>query len=343
MRAPKIALRTLFAFILGGSLCFLFLFILRQPSLSGLRGYVPVEEVLSKAGYVLTYRGEDVLTYERQKGDTTIQLNIDLAGSTVDKSGLTFSAKGQFFEERDVLYGRTSYLEEVLNLSITQEKWGKLTATTPSPSLDALHEQEAPFIIHATGGLYYKEEDGSIVTKTYPNAFETFQNAYERGFRVFECDFGLTSDGELVAVHSWKKQYGFVLSYEEFMASSLWGLNPLDLEGVLELLSIAEDAYLILDMKLGSLPREEVEAIYQQLCDICERRGGDQVLDRIIPQIYYPEDYEIISAFHDWTAIIYTLYKDKEKPAEEILAFLKDKPDILSVAVPRKMVTEEFS
>ena len=52
-----------------------------------------------------------------------------------------------------------------------------------------------PLIAHAFGG---------IDDKTYTNSLEAFQTNYDKGFRVFEVDLILTSDGGLAARHDWQ-------------------------------------------------------------------------------------------------------------------------------------------
>jgi hypothetical protein len=55
------------------------------------------------------------------------------------------------------------------------------------------------FVAHAGGALF---EDSKIYT--YTNCREAVLYNYDKGYRVFEIDFNVTSDGKLAAVHSWE-------------------------------------------------------------------------------------------------------------------------------------------
>ena len=44
---------------------------------------------------------------------------------------------------------------------------------------------------------------GSIEGIAYTNSKEALVNSYQNGFRLFECDLIMTSDGQIVACHDW--------------------------------------------------------------------------------------------------------------------------------------------
>lgn len=46
---------------------------------------------------------------------------------------------------------------------------------------------------------------GAIGTDTYTNSLEAFEASYRAGFRTFEVDLLMTSDGEVVLMHDWNK------------------------------------------------------------------------------------------------------------------------------------------
>ena len=71
-------------------------------------------------------------------------------------------------------------------------------------------------IAHASGGLN---------NKIYLNSEESFQHAYKNGYKFFEIDLNLTSDGIFVGIHSWDdwkrenkiKEIISIPSYEEIV------------------------------------------------------------------------------------------------------------------------------
>lgn len=149
------------------------------------------------------------------------------------------------------------------------------------------------FIAHAAG---------EIDNKQYTNSLEAFQESYEKGYRLFEVDLSLTSDGKVVARHGWKKKYGQEfdenegpLSYEEFMNRPYYGkYTPLDFAGVLKLMEEYEDAYVIIDSKVSSV--DDTRKIYKRIGKAIEdvEKG---VKNRLIPQMFYEKDLEVIRQY----------------------------------------------
>ena len=105
----------------------------------------------------------------------------------------------------------------------------------------------APLVAHAMG---------QIGDHTGTNSLEAFQNSYAAGYRLFECDLAMTSDGKVVLRHDWSAglQEGVdpehIPTAEEFQARPIYGqYTPLTFADLLGLLAVYPDVYFILDGK----------------------------------------------------------------------------------------------
>jgi len=157
-------------------------------------------------------------------------------------------------------------------------------------------------IAHAGGGI-----DGV----SYTNSREAFESNYANGFRVFEFDFSLTSDGELVAVHDWES-FGEMtgqscqspLSIEEFLASKIKGkYTPLSGEDVIELMRCYPDVYVMTD----------TEDINDSLCEALRQfihlaENDTSILDRLIIQIYSRPMLFSVMQVYPFQSVLFTMY-----------------------------------
>lgn len=175
---------------------------------------------------------------------------------------------------------------------------------------------ENKVIAHAMGGI-----NGD----TYTNSHEAFELSYRRGFRLFEVDFLSTSEGVLVALHHWEQilnerpflrywigrvyrrffNRGGPLSIEEIKKRRVYGkYRPLDIYEVMKLFSEKKDTYLVTDVKDDQMAGlAAIKATAQSI--------SKDLMARIIPQVYYPEELKPILAIHPFKWIIFTLYRCK--------------------------------
>lgn len=174
--------------------------------------------------------------------------------------------------------------------------------------MDYSWASENQYICHAMGLI-----DGY----DYTNSKEAFLSNYEKGYRVYEVDLQLTSDGKLAAVHGWGKGFikkhlgiewdGEAVPLEEFLQIKIQGrYTPLSFYDIVELMEQYPDTYLVLDCK-GS-DYETVMAQYRELVKEAGEINPD-MLKRMIPQIYSEEMLEWIREAYDWNSVIYTLYQ----------------------------------
>ena len=186
------------------------------------------------------------------------------------------------------------------------------------------------YIVHALGG---------IDSDSYTNSREALLNSYEKGGRVIEADIEYTSDGELVLIHNWKKKtlrdvLGYetdrdeeALGLEEFKKRKIYGkYSTMTFRELMEFMGEHEDMMLVLDGKYEE--RDDVLMEYGDILKIADEYGED-IKDRLIPQIYNEEMYDVIMELNDWKSVIFTWYKldqDTLDP-EEIFEFC-DQHDI---------------
>lgn len=208
---------------------------------------------------------------------------------------------------------------------------------------------------------------GSIDQYPYTNSLEAFYANYEKGTRVFEVDFGLTSDQHLVLTHGWlehkQQRLGMLqadalpMSLQEFKEQKIYGqYTPLDVKDLMNLMHQYPDIYVILDWgkqldwdeeaKVDHIfDIEQLIALNQQL--INEFKQEDEtLLQRVIPQIYYEDHYYRLHEVYPFKHYIYTLYKNYDKTnARKVMQFItKNKIDVVTSNLYGKqaMITSEI-
>ncbi|MBR6627588.1 MAG: hypothetical protein IKL04_06405 [Lachnospiraceae bacterium] len=174
--------------------------------------------------------------------------------------------------------------------------------------------QEHHVIAHAFGG---------IDEYTYTNSLEAFEANYAAGFRVFEADFMLTTENIAVAGHDWAHFYSITgrtwdspeeapaLSLEEFRSSRIFEkFTPMTWTEIATLMSKHPDMYIVTDTKHTADPM--ITTTFTQM--VTEAQKIDPaILDRIIPQIYNNEMYDIIYEVYPWKSVIYTTYNQADE------------------------------
>jgi Glycerophosphoryl diester phosphodiesterase len=162
----------------------------------------------------------------------------------------------------------------------------------------------------------------------YTNSLNALESNYEKGFRVFEVDFSLTSDKEVVLFHDGemtvKDLFGsdeMKYTREKFIkAKTKYNLDLMDMDILSNWLEEHKDAYVIIDYKNDGT---------QILKSICEKYG--EMLQRFYVQIYAFEEYSNIKRM-GFEKIILTLYKASYSD-EDIMKFVGDN-DVYAVTMP---------
>lgn len=175
-------------------------------------------------------------------------------------------------------------------------------------------------IAHAFGAVTL--DDGRY---DYTNSHEAFQENYGLGFRVFEADLMLSSDGALVAAHDWER-YGTTapLSISQFENGEFYDGQITQMTGgdVIDLLIQYPDIYIVTDTKYTDPNSYRLQ--FSQLVYLAQEKNAVQVLDRLIVQVYNQSMYEIVYDVYPWKSVVYTLYQSNDS-VEDAIDFCVDR------------------
>ncbi len=141
------------------------------------------------------------------------------------------------------------------------------------------------------------------------------EGSYNDGFRVFECDFLLTSDNALVACHDWDEWKetltesfeGEKPTKEEFLSLKIYGVyTALTIEDILLYMQEHQDIWIVTDTKYLDYDYYSVE--FQTMVDMAVSLGCEDVLSRMIVQIYNEDMLANVQAIYPFQNWIFTLY-----------------------------------
>ena len=157
---------------------------------------------------------------------------------------------------------------------------------------------ENSYVAHALGGI-----NGT----TYTNSKEALANANDKGFKFYEADIRLTSDGELVLTHGWDMFEGNPTSYSSFMESLVQGsYTAMDFADLVQFMSEYSDVYIMLDF--GEQDFEYTKKAYEKIVDIAK---DPEILDRMIVGGHSTKMIEAIQEVYDFK--LYNLYWANKK------------------------------
>jgi glycerophosphoryl diester phosphodiesterase len=191
-----------------------------------------------------------------------------------------------------------------------------------------------------TTHTYIAHELGGIGNDTLINSVDTFNLYYQKGFRVFETDLTLTSDDKLVANHDWSG-YKTPPTYEQFMKKKVYGkYTPTDAQMVINVLAQHPETYLVTDTK-------ETDPVligkqFTQLVQIAKQKDP-AILDRIIPEIYTPEMYNVVNSIYPFKNKYYSIYQlgDTPKDRQDIINFMLQH-DIKTITMPVERLDSNY-
>ena len=192
-----------------------------------------------------------------------------------------------------------------------------LVVSTPATQASAAYNLPNK-IIHACGRY-----NGQAYTKS----LEALDNTLKHKVKAIEVDLSYTSDGYLIGGHYTTGRLAYVQSLVDY--------TVLTADVLLEKLSDRDEIYLIVDSKCGNIGR-----VYRDLVKMCEENGYTTMADRIVPQIYSEEDYEVINSVYDFKEYIFTLYRVAGKNTSKYKSIAKfcKKHHIKTVTIPKAYV-----
>ncbi len=133
---------------------------------------------------------------------------------------------------------------------------------------------------------------------------------YEMGYRLFEYDLKLSSDGKLIATHSWEHLSGGYdgISYQDFISLKLdGGYTPANEDWLIEILTEYPDVTLIIDAKMETtLLDAEVIKRLNELQEIYQI----DLSDRIIAEIFSVEMWDAIKNEVNFNQYLFSRYKE---------------------------------
>ncbi len=194
--------------------------------------------------------------------------------------------------------------------------------------------------IHAEGGWWESESliahaMGAVGGCSYSNSLEAFERNYRRGYRVFEVDLELTSDGVAVLRHNWSNfcdtpefSVESPPSLDRYKKSKIYKLfTPLSIDELIDLMARYQDAYIVVD-KLYSNTRTYVS-------QIVEKAAGRGVIDRFVIQVFDIENYKLIDGIHHFKNYLFTLYRHGQVRLNEVADFCVER-GIPAIAFPKE-------
>jgi glycerophosphoryl diester phosphodiesterase len=204
---------------------------------------------------------------------------------------------------------------------------GQETAeSSPSEEAASAAVQQIQTDTEVTQPTLIAHAGGAIYGLRYTNTQQALDRAYQYGHRFIELDFDRTSDGAVVLIHDWDAMAARMLgqagqlTLEEFLsADTLADLTVLDLDRLKSWMDDHPDVYIITDVKEDNLAT---------LQDVRETLG--QTADRLIPQVYSPEEYTALTQ-DGWQRVIFTTYRTDLSLAEVEQAAMTLRPWALTM------------
>lgn len=193
---------------------------------------------------------------------------------------------------------RTKIVLLLLLLSFAVSLYGCSTANISVPIAST---DEMIVILHAGGGY------GEL---NYLNAQETFEYYYNTGYRYFEYDLRLSSDGRIIATHAWEHidtSDVYDITYEEFKEIRLDnGFTPVNEEWLVETIINHPDIRFVIDAKMDST--EGDSAVLARL-EALESIYNIDISQNIIPEIFSKEMWDIVKEQTSFERYLFSHYK----------------------------------
>jgi len=231
--------------------------------------------------------------------------NIDKAAAEPDKEEgfcLVMGKGGKHFKRiklKDNVILEEDYIRKIFGLS---------------PSFKALR------VAHAGGG---------ISGCTYTNSIEALEHNIKNGFLYFELDFSFTADGQLVCSHSFDeiRKFGFrgrpTLEVFRSLVDKNLSYKLCAVDTLAAWMKKNPSAVIVTDVKDDNI--KALRIISEKLPDYEKR---------VIPQIYYPEDYSKVKKM-GYNQIIWTLYRYNGRD-DDVLYWASKFDGPFAVTLPRE-------
>lgn len=162
------------------------------------------------------------------------------------------------------------------------------------------------------GATLFAHACGGIDNTKYTNSREALELSYEKGARVFEIDFQMTSDQKIVCWHGWntpvndKIEKNTVMAFDDFMQEKIHDkYTPLSLADVMLYMKEHKEIYVVTDTKSGDLERAAI--MFSVFVNTAKENDAMDVLDRFVVQLYNNEMYEVVEQIYPFSHYLLTL------------------------------------
>lgn len=189
----------------------------------------------------------------------------------------------------------------LLILSLALSACGAPNDGKPTDKTDV---SDLTLILHAGGG------DNGL---NYMNAQETFLPYYNMGYRYFEYDLKLSSDGRLIGTHAGENidtsdiSSFSSLTYEEFKKIRLLnGYTPVNEEWLMDIIMTYTDVRIVVDAKGDTL---EEDALIVERFEALEKTYGFDLSANIIPEVFSVEMWNVLKETTTYDRYFFSHYK----------------------------------
>lgn len=302
------------------------------------RLFIQADDAMTIAGYVKGEGGEYT------KDNKTAVINAGTHTLTINSMPKVL--KDDIIEYNSKAYISTNAVEHVLGKALTsaeiQIKYNVLDIAPKKP--EAYEWTKNRLVAHALGGI-----NGASNT----NTIEAMKESYRNNFKLFEVDLLPTSEGKLVASHNFYEilasKYGSpipsqysveVPTLAEFLSFNVKGMyKPMDLTQLVSIMSANPDIFMITDTKITDTVQAQSQ--FKELVKTA-KEIDETVLDRIIPQIYNEQMYDVVMNEYPFKSIVYTLYATSSSN-QQALQFVTSKGMKVVVIPPERLNEQDLS
>ncbi|MBQ1488442.1 MAG: hypothetical protein IIZ41_06755 [Lachnospiraceae bacterium] len=199
------------------------------------------------------------------------------------------------------------------------------------------------FVVHALGEL-----DGH----QYLNFSDAFHVSLEGGHKVFEADFMMTSDRDIVLKHDWESSHGlpqfengYIPTHDEFMNARIWDkYETTDLHDLFDLMIENPDIYIVTDSKEDGY-KETVEQFTRAAEILSEYPALKRrhIKEHLIVQLYNEDMYTAVESTFDAKHYLFTIYKQGGTDSLDRVLYFCKKNKIEVLTMPYNWWDEEVN
>lgn len=283
--------------------------------------YIPIIELCKNFGAKTSYefKSNGGIDFKYQNSLYHFKRGSNEVRFANDNYILTMDGEVVFME--NTLYVPLDFIYKVLDINVQQANNGVVYMDNYPNKFNYDWTKENKYIAKRMGGV-----DGYANT----NSKEAMEESYKRGIRVLQGDLTMTSDGKLVLCTDFTKEslanlslpltwQNEIPSEKEFLSKKIKNkYTTMSFNDVAEFMKNHKDVYFVVGLNNKSI--KDVEKDYKEILKV-SRKVDNNILKRIIPQIYYDQMYRPIMNMYDFKSAIYVVNKDEKKSMDKIIDF----------------------